>query len=69
MKEAEVREWAEIVLADLARKADLKRDRFIFLAGARYRKYLLPFLENTEVPMVGLTIGRQLQWLKRQLDQ
>jgi hypothetical protein len=68
MKGAEVRIWAERVLADLAQRADLERDRFIFLAGARYRKYLLPFLENSEVPMAGLTIGRQLQWLKGLLD-
>lgn len=67
MKESEIRVWAEKVLVDLARKADLKKDRFIVLSGARYRKYLLPYLYNNEVPMAGLTIGRQLQWLKGQL--
>ena len=38
-------------------------NQFIFLAGAKYRKYLVPHLTNVETPFEGLTIGKQLQRL------
>lgn len=44
-------------------------DRCTVLAGSRYREFLLRYLERrytVNVPMQGLTIGRQLQWLGRQ---
>lgn len=40
--------------------------KFVFLAGARYREFLLPLLEGdgaqARVPMIGLTQGRQMEW-------
>lgn len=65
MSAAENRSWAEKVLQQLGRVADLKQDHFIFLAGERYRKNLLPHLTSYEIPMEGLTIGRQLQALSK----
>lgn len=42
------------------------RKKFVFLAGARYREFLLPLLEadgaQARVPMIGLTQGRQMEW-------
>lgn len=38
-------------------------DRFTILAGAKYRKYLMPHLEHAHVPLEGLGIGKQLQRL------
>jgi hypothetical protein len=61
----QIRAWAGGVVSQLAAVADLKRDRFVFLAGDKYRKFLVPHLTNCEVPMQGLTIGRQLQFLSR----
>jgi hypothetical protein len=67
MKMAAVREWADSVLAQLRVKADLKEDQFIFLAGQRYRKYLIPFMGEYQIPMEGLGIGRQLSYLTKAL--
>jgi len=42
-------------------------ERIIVLAGLRYREYLMDYLrlraKIVEVPMEGLTIGRQLHYL------
>lgn len=61
----EIRAWAEEVLRQLRREFDLERDRFTVLAGANYRRHLEPHLPNPEVPMRGLGIGKQLQFLNR----
>ena len=58
---AENRGWARYVVQQLIKVADLKKDHFIFLAGNNYRKNLLPLISSYEIPLEGLTIGRQLQ--------
>lgn len=60
----EIKAWAEKVLNALRKKVDLERDGFIFLAGEKYRKFLLPEIRNYKIPMEGLSIGRQLSFLK-----
>lgn len=49
----------------------IRPQRFVILAGERYRDDLLPYFEQADIdvliPMQGLTIGRQLQWLKQAL--
>lgn len=43
-------------------------ERCVVLAGERYREFLMNFLREryaVEVPMQGLAIGQQLQWLSR----
>lgn len=59
----EIREWADLVLDQLNKVSDLNGDEFVFLAGDKYRKFLIPHIKNYEVPMLSLTIGKQLQWL------
>lgn len=59
--------WASKVLAQLGEHCDIHKDHFIFLAGEKYRQNLLPHLQSYEIPMLGLGIGKQLQFLKRQL--
>ena len=63
MSTAEIRLWANGVLRQLAEVSDLQQDHFIFLAGDKYRKYLLPRLKNVEIPLQGLRIGEQLHRL------
>ncbi|HYW93073.1 MAG TPA: hypothetical protein VFA95_11560 [Gammaproteobacteria bacterium] len=58
-----VKAWAQGALEELADRYELARDVFVFLAGTKYRKYLIPELAHAEVPLEGLTIGRQLRWL------
>lgn len=69
MTRKEVENWAAQVINHLASKTDLKGDHFIFLAGNNYRKYLMPHLNSYEVPLEGMPIGKQLQFLKRQHEQ
>ena len=62
----EIKIWAQKVLLDLKNYADLNNDEFIFLAGDRYRKFIIPKIKIYKVPMSGLKIGRQLSYLKKQ---
>ncbi len=65
MKSGEVQKWAARVLLQLrAQKVDFKRDEAIFLAGAKYRKYLMPHFRHAKAPLSKLGIGRQLAYLK-----
>jgi hypothetical protein len=59
----EIKEWANSVVQRLRTVTDLNQDEFVFLAGDKYRKCLLPHIKNYEIPMLGLSFGRQLQWL------
>ncbi len=68
MPAAERRAWAQRVLAQLAQRHDLEHDHFIILAGKRYREHLLPHLAHVEIPMEGLPIGKQLQFLKQHIQ-
>lgn len=65
MSVKEIKEWAQIVLNQLTKITNLEKDKFIFLAGNNYRKFLLPHINNYVVPMKGLSIGKQLQWLTK----
>jgi hypothetical protein len=65
MGAGEIKAWASRVVRQLSACADLQQDHFIFLAGQKYRKYLLPNICSYEIPMEGLTIGKQLQALSK----
>jgi hypothetical protein len=64
MKVQQRREWAQKVLGQLEQIVSLGKDEFIFLAGKKYREYLIPHISNYDVPMQGLGIGKQLKFLK-----
>jgi len=59
--------WSNKVLNQLIANCDLQRDHFIILAGQKYRQHLIEQLSSYEIPMQGLTIGKQLQFLKRRI--
>ncbi len=61
------RTWADDVWGDILNDHDLDNTQFTFLAGTRYREFLEDRLPFTEVPMRGLQIGKQLQWLTREI--
>ena len=63
----EIREWSLKILSDLNQKTNLKEDEFIFLTGKNYRMFLIPKIKNYEVPLEGLTIGKQLSFLKKSI--
>jgi hypothetical protein len=64
------RNWSRLVLSMLYDEGIQSGDTTIFLAGERYRSRVEEELSAkgvlVEVPMLGLSIGRQLQWLKNQ---
>lgn len=64
-------EWACRVWAALRQRLR-PDDHVTILAGERYRESLVPHMTKygcgVNVPMQGLGIGRQLQWLSRQLE-
>lgn len=64
MRTKEIKEWANHVIQQLESVASLEEAEFIFLAGDKYRRYLLPHIKNAKVPLEGLRIGEQLQRLK-----
>lgn len=59
--------WSKNTLNQLRDVADLENDKFIFLAGENYRKYLVSEIKNYETPMMGLGIGKQLEFLKNKI--
>ena len=63
MSSQEIKRWASKVLQALTEKTDLQHDQFIFLAGDKYRKHLVPHLAHVEIPFEGLRIGEQLHKL------
>jgi len=66
MRVNERKEWSKVVVNQLKSVVDLKKDQFTFLAGNKYREYLLTELDQVKIPMQGLKIGEQLQWLTKQ---
>lgn len=61
----ERRKWADHVLIQLRDISNIGDTEYIFLAGRKYREYLLPHLFHYKVPFEGLGIGKQLQQLKK----
>lgn len=61
----ERRAWGDSVLAELARRHDLVRDRFLLLAGEDYLVPIRSALRKRIEPLRGLPVGRRLQRLKR----
>ena len=64
MSAREAKLWASEVLEQIKQLSDLEGTTYVFLAGDRYRKHLVPAMESYDVPLKGLRIGEQLQRLK-----
>ncbi len=67
MRSKEIEKWANSILKQLEKSTNMNKDEFIFLAGNNYRKFLVPHLKHYKVPMQGLGIGKQLQWLTKRI--
>ncbi len=65
MSSAEGKLWAAEVLRQIKSVSDIENTTYIFLAGDRYRRYLLPDLKDYAIPLQGLRIGEQLSKLKK----
>jgi len=58
------KEWAKNVVIKLKEVADLEKDKIIFIAGEKYRRFLIPHIRNYEIPLKGLSFGNQLKYMK-----
>ncbi len=67
MLSKDIKEWANNVISELRKVADLANDEFIFLAGNKYRKFLIPHTTKYKIPLEGLGIGKQLWFLKEKI--
>ncbi len=65
----EIKLWADKILIELRKTADLEKDEIIFLAGEKYRRYLIPQIKNYKIPLKGLGIGKQLKFLKENTEK
>ncbi len=63
-----IKKWAEKVKIQMKGKIHFEKDEIIFLAGERYRRFLAPLFKSSHVPMKGLGIGKQLQFLKNKIN-
>ena len=63
----DVKKWGQSVLLALNEKTDLQKDEYVFLAGEKYRKYLIDSICHYSVPLKGLSIGKQLAFYKENL--
>ena len=66
---SDIKLWAKKVVIELEKLTNLGNDLFIFFAGKKYRKYILPHVNNYEIPLKGLRIGEQLKFLKEKIEQ
>lgn len=66
---AKLRSWADNVVDQLKKVADLQSDKFTLLAGLNYRKFIIPHLSDFEIPLEGLGIGKQLQKLDNLINE
>jgi len=64
MRDHEVKAWADRVLEQIKAAVPIDGSEFIFLAGSKYRKYLMPYMPHHVIPLKGLPIGKQLKKLK-----
>ncbi len=62
-KKKEKEQWANAVIEELRKEANLDSDEFIFLASEDYRKYLIPIIKDYRIPMHRLNRGKQLKFL------
>jgi len=65
MSSEEIKKWADNIVSQIREISDLENDEFIFLAGEKYRKFIIPYLKSYKIPFKGLGIGKQLKELKR----
>lgn len=64
-----VQAWAQKVIIQIEECVDPRKDHFVLLAGQKYRKFLIPHFFSYEIPMEGMTIGKQLQYLVKHSQQ
>jgi hypothetical protein len=65
----EIKEWSRKVTIALKEKIDLDETEVIILAGKKYYKYLLPYIDNYKLPLGTLSLGPRKSFLKKQIEE
>lgn len=65
----EIKRWAERTVGQLKQVTNLQSDRFVILASQKYRKFLLPHIASSKIPLRGLGIGKQLKFLNAAINE
>jgi len=65
MTDIESKKWACDVLNQLKKKVNIATTNFIFLAFENYWSNLIDLVEYSEIPMKGMNIGKQMQFLQQ----
>lgn len=60
--------WAKYVKKQFDEN-HLKNQKAIFLCGKNYYKYLLDYFEEYELPLEGLRMGYQIQYMKSKMKR
>ena len=67
MSNAAIQNWSKMVYNQLKEKLEIDNSTFVFLAGNNYKKGLIKYLRKIELPLEGLRIGEQMQFLKNKI--
>ncbi|MEG0856616.1 MAG: hypothetical protein RSG52_09050 [Terrisporobacter sp.] len=67
--EIENKLWALDVMEKLNQYTDIHKDEFIILADRNYYKNFLKYLKNTTLPLLNLSIGERIQYLKESTSE
>ncbi|AEF86110.1 putative weak: protein [Treponema primitia ZAS-2] len=59
--------WSKNIIEQLETKCDINNDKFIILAFDKYIELFIDKINNKEIPMSGLPIGKKLKWLNKEL--
>ena len=67
MKEPEKKKWVSMCLEQLKTKGTDFGEETTFLCGNNYRKHLINYFRNPNVPLMGFGIGQQLSFYKKSI--
>ena len=60
--------WADMVIKSLNKVSDIKADKYIFLTDDDYSEFLLPFLNNFELPLKGIPQDEHIDFYNEKLS-
>jgi len=63
--DAEIKIWSKLVYKDIL-KLKIPDLEIIYICGSSYKKYLMQWLPGKD-PLLGLGLGKRLQWLKQHI--
>ena len=62
MSVQEKKAWADMVIKSLSNISNLKEDKYIFLTDDDYNEFLLPYINNIELPLKDIRHDYHSEW-------